>query len=72
MPRRTDEHREISIEVSEEAVEEALAMWITEYHGFEVEKKAIEVVKGEDGRIRAKITKKAKKDDPAIVLSLDE
>lgn len=63
MPRRTDEHREISIEVTEGAVEEALAMWITEYHGIEVDKKAIEVVKGEDGKIHAKITKRAKKDD---------
>lgn len=62
MPRRTDEHREIRIEVSEEAVEEALAMWITKYHGIEVDRKSIEVA-SEDGKISAKITKRANKDD---------
>jgi hypothetical protein len=61
MPRRTDEYREISIEVTEGAVEEALAMWITKYHGIEVDRKSIEVVKGEDGSIHARITKRAKK-----------
>jgi hypothetical protein len=62
MPRRKDEHREIRIEVSEEAVEEALAMWITKYHGIEVDRKEVEVVT-EDGKVQAKITKRARKDD---------
>jgi hypothetical protein len=61
MPRRNDNHREINIEISEEAVEEALAMWITEHHGFEVDRKQIEIVKDEDGKTHAKIKKRAKK-----------
>lgn len=63
MPRRNDEYREISIEVTEQAVEEALAMWVTQFHGIEVDRKQIVVVKGEDGKIHAKITKRAKKED---------
>jgi len=62
MPRPNDNHRSINIEVSEEAVEEALAMWITTHHGIEVDRKAIEIIKDEDGTIHAKIKKRAKKE----------
>lgn len=62
MPRRTDEHRDIEINVSEDAVDEALAMWITKYHGIEVDRKSIEVIRSEDGKISAKITKRGKKE----------
>lgn len=58
MPRQTNQHRNIEIAVSEEAVEEALSMWITKYHGIEVDRKHIEITVDE-GKISAKITKRA-------------
>lgn len=59
MPRQTDKHRNIEIAISEEAVEEALALWITQFHGIEVERKNIEIVKDGD-KLTAKITKRAR------------
>lgn len=62
MPRQTDKHRNIEIAISEGAVEEALAMWITKFHGIDVDKKHIEILK--DGeKLTAKITKRALQPD---------
>lgn len=66
MPSRPDKHREINIEVTEEAVEEALAMWITKYHGIEVDRKSIEVIRDEGGKVHAKITKRAKEESAGV------
>lgn len=58
MPRQTDKHRNIEIAISAEAVEEALSLWITKYHGIEVDRKHIEITTDE-GKISVKITKRA-------------
>ena len=58
MPRQTNQHRNIEIAISEEAVEEALSLWITKYHGIEVDRKHIEITVDE-GKISVKITKRA-------------
>lgn len=59
MPRQIDKHRNIEIAISEEAVEEALALWITQFHGIEVERKNIEIIK-DGNKLTAKITKRAR------------
>ena len=68
MPRQNDKHRNIEIAISAEAVEEALSLWITKYHGFEVDRKHIEITVDE-GKISAKITKRAQSDTVIPVAS---
>jgi hypothetical protein len=64
MPRQRDKHRNIEITIGEDGVEEALAMWVTKYHGIDVDRKQIAVEKGQDGKLIAKITKKPERDEP--------
>jgi len=59
MPRQSDKYRNIEIAITEEAVEEALALWITQFHGIKVDRKHIEIVKDGD-KLTARITKRAK------------
>jgi hypothetical protein len=61
MPRKTNKHRDIEIIVSEDAIEEALALWITKHHGIEIDRKSIVVTTSGD-KLSVKITKAATKE----------
>lgn len=60
MPRQRNKHRNIEIVITPEAINEALAMWVTEYHGIEIDHKQIEIYQDDKGQLTAKITKRAK------------
>lgn len=65
MPRQKDKHRNIEIVITPDAVTEALAMWVTQYHGINVDRKQIEIEKDDEGKLVARITKKPEPAKPA-------
>jgi hypothetical protein len=47
MPRRKEPTRDIEITIGQEAMQDALSLWIQRYHGIEVDPRTIEVKTGE-------------------------
>lgn len=61
MPKPRHTYRNIDIALTPEAVQEAMALWITKYHGIEVNHKQVRVSSDSEGRVSVSITKQAKK-----------
>ena len=59
MPRVKQPKRIVEILLDEESVRDALALWVSTYHGIEVRANKIEIVV-EDGRMSAKFEKEPK------------
>ncbi len=59
MPRRKEPTREVSIQINDENVRDALVLWVRKYHGVDLDIKQIELQLTE-GKISATATQKPK------------
>jgi len=63
MPRRKEPTREVSINISDENVRDALVLWVHKYHGIDLDIKQIEL-RFEEGKVTATAARKPHLDNP--------
>ena len=66
MPRRRQPTREVSININDQNVRDALVLWVSKYHGIDLDIKHIDLTIDDKGKITATAARKPSEKEVAV------